>query len=76
MVRYKFKIGDKVKLKPQYIKVFRMQGTKVGVIIEFRGKYIRVKFDGRSWGFPYKPNEIELITKAGEQLVFNFMLEG
>lgn len=75
MNRKGFKIGDKVKLRPNYIKIFRKQGTKVGEIIKFSGSYIRVKFPGRPWGFPYKPHEIELVIKVGEQLEFEFMDE-
>lgn len=68
-----FKIGDKVKLRPAYIKIFKKQGTEIGEIIEFNSSYIRVSFSGWAWGFPYKPHEIELAVRVGEQLTFNFM---
>ena len=73
MEKHDFKIGDKVKLKPAYINLFRKQGTKIGEIVEFNDKYIRVRYDGRRHGFPYKPYEIEHIVKVGEQLMFAFM---
>ena len=72
MSNHNFKIGDKVKLKPSYIRQFK-QGTKHGEVIGFNDKYIRVKYKGRECGFPYKPNELEFVVKVGEQLMFNFM---
>lgn len=73
MIKHNFKVGDKVKLKSNYVDIFRLQGTKVGEIIEFDGKYIRVKFKGRLWGFPYISHEIEHAVGVGEQLQFAFM---
>jgi hypothetical protein len=73
MVKESFKIGDKVKLRPAYVKRFTKQGTKVGEIIEFNSSYIRVKFAGRPWGFPYKKYEIEHVVRVEEQLEFAFM---
>lgn len=63
-----FKIGDKVKLKPNYVRRFR-QGTKIGEIISFNHLYIRVKYDGGFFGCPYKENEIDHAVKIGEQLL-------
>ena len=66
-----FKIGDKVKLRPGYIKSFH-QGTKVGRVISFSNSYIRVKY-GAFDECPYLPREIEREVRVGEQLEFSFM---
>lgn len=69
-----FKIGDKVKLKPQWRKTFP-QTTEVGEVAGLDKNYILVTYDGCAYkeGFPYMPNEIEHAVKVGEQLQFKFM---
>lgn len=73
MREHNFKIGDKVKLKDP--ESFPYLGTKVLIIIGFDGKYVQVK-DGR-WQdgyFPLYPEEIEHVSRKGEQLTFSFMM--
>ena len=74
MDKKSFKIGDKVKLKPGYIRRFR-QGTKTGEVVLIGATYIRVVYGGQRHccGFPYMPHELEHAVKVGEQLLFSFM---
>lgn len=71
-----FKIGDKVKLKPPYVKQFPSVGVHTLTIVEgYCGEsYIPVWHKGLPWRyFPLKPCEIEHAVKVGEQLLFSFM---
>lgn len=74
MDKKSFKIGDKVKLKPTYIRVFP-QTIEVGKVVGFDEGYILVSYSGCCYkeGFPYESNEIEHVVKVGEQLLFSFM---
>lgn len=74
MSNHNFKIGDKVKLKSDYIHLFP-QRTKVGKVIGFDGIFVLVAYSGVHYkdGFPYRPKEIEFTVRVGEQLLFDFM---
>ena len=72
-----FKVGDKVKLRPEFINIWP-QGTKVGTVIKcldnsnsIDGDFIYVTYEGLSIGnyFPYRPYEIEKVRIKGEQLL-------
>ena len=78
MVKHSFKVGNTVKLKPRYVKLFPSVGAQTLTIVEGEcgDRYIPVWHKGMKWTyFPLKPCEIEHAIKVGEQLLFNFMSE-
>jgi len=66
-----FKIGDKVKLKnPRSFSL----GAATLTIVRFQGSFIKVIWGGiKERDFPLLPNEIEYVSRKGEQLLFDFM---
>lgn len=74
MIKHDFKIGDNVKLTPDYIHIFP-QTTEIGKVVGFDDDYILVSYNGCCYkkGFPYVSKEIECVVKIGEQLMFEFM---
>ena len=67
-----FKVGDKGKLRTEYVRRFR-QRAEIGEVMSFNNKYVRVSYEGYYGPFPYRPHEIERVVRVGEQLEFNFM---
>lgn len=74
MTNSKFKIGDKVKLKPKYVSIFP-QTTEIGKVVGLDDDYVLVRYVDCSYkdGFPYRPHEIEHTLRKGQQLIFDFM---
>jgi len=67
----KFKVGDTVKpCEPRDW----YQGNEAGVVVRDDGMYFYVKWGKYNQTSLYFRNEIELVYKANEQLLFNFML--
>jgi len=68
-----FKIGDRVKLKnPESFSL----GATILTIIRFEQKFVKVIWGGvKEREFPLYPNEIERVSRKGEQLLFSFMGE-
>lgn len=71
MDKKSFKIGDKVRLKnPESF----LLSTEILTIIRFEEKFIKVIWGGRKEReFPLYPDEIEYVSRKGEQLMFSFM---
>lgn len=78
MKPHRFKVGDKVRLRSEFISHFKM-GTGVGVVVGYDNfeSYILVTYGKTDMGreFPFYPKEIEHVSKKGQQLVFPFMKE-
>ena len=74
MKKHNFKIGDRVRLK--YPNKFNL-GTKVCIVISSErcgDEFIPVWYEGLIGSyFPIFPQEIEHVTRVGEQLMFSFM---